>query len=223
MTPADRSRHDNPTPPKTRAPRTLKGFIRWLAETDAPPNSRNPYRHNRTRGNDIRRHNLLTYLEAMWAHEARLMLVGEAPGYRGLRSTGVPFTSTKLMVTHPFYKGLDFRPIPDAPLQAEATATIMQNKLDDLGLRPVLWNAYPFHPHRAGHVDTNRKPSRKELELGAPFLHWLLNFYQIEQVVAVGNSAETALDLLGISNVKVRHPAQSGATQFREQMVALFG
>lgn len=214
MTSADRSRHDTPTP------RSVNGFIRWLASTEPPPNCANPYLRNGSRGNATRRHNLGLYLSKMAELRPRLMLVGEAPGYRGLRSTGIPFTSTKLLATHPFYRALDLRPLPDEKLRGEASATILQGVLDKFGVRPVLWNAYPFHPHRPSQPLTNRKPTMAELQIGARYLRWLIGHFAIEDVVAVGNSAETTLNKLNIPNTKVRHPAQSGATQFREQMTA---
>lgn len=213
MTFANRHKHAFPT-----RVRSLNGFVRWVAKTAAPPNSINPYAHNGTRGNAARRHNLSQYLRQMATRNPRLLLVGEAPGYRGLRETGIPFSSTKLMESHPFFQTLDLRDIPDAPGRAEATATIMQDALDTLNINPLLWNAYPFHPHKPSEPQSNRKPTAAELRIGATFLHWVIAYFGIEKVVAVGNSAETVLSALQIPNTKVRHPSRGGAIMFRSQL-----
>src|SRR5918997_218958 len=77
--------------------------------------------------------------------EAPLLLVGEAAGYRGARVSGLPFTSERqLSGTGP----------------AEATATIVQRVLGELGLENdvLLWNLVPTHPHRPGEPRSNRAP-----------------------------------------------------------------
>ena len=48
--------------------------------------------------NQLRRHNLTRYLSAMEQSRPTLLLVGEAPGYRGCRLTGIPFTSSHTLV-----------------------------------------------------------------------------------------------------------------------------
>lgn len=43
--------------------------------------------------NALRRHNLEIYLQEMLDRRPKVLLVGEAPGFRGMRITGVPFTN----------------------------------------------------------------------------------------------------------------------------------
>ena len=126
---------------------------------------------------------------------ARLLLVGEAAGYRGARVSGVPFTSQRQLTG-------------GGP--AEATATIVHRVLAELGIEDdvLLWNVVPTHPHRPGEPESNRRPSAKEIAAARPFLDELARG---REVVPVGRVAEAALELEGI-----RHPSHGGAAAFRE-------
>jgi len=57
----------------------------------------------------IRKHNLLTYFVHMKKLKPKILLLGEAPGYKGCRLTGVPFTSEKILSNHLFFKELNFQ------------------------------------------------------------------------------------------------------------------
>src|SRR5205085_12085699 len=82
--------------------------------------------------------------------------------------------------------------------------------------RPALWNALPFHPFFAGEPNTNRVPASAELEIGAPFIEWMLRLFPIETVVAIGNQASISMTRLGIAHERVRHPSQGGKNKFVE-------
>src|SRR5215210_193034 len=85
--------------------------------------------------------------------DAPVLLVGEAPGYRGTRVSGIPLTSERQLTG-------------DGP--AEATATFVHRVLDDLGVAAgvLLWNVVPTHP---GDERSNRTPTRAEVAAGVPF------------------------------------------------------
>ena len=90
---------------------------------------------------------LAAYLEER--AEAPLLLVGEAPGYRGTRVSGIPLTSERQLT---------------GSGRAEATATIVHRVLAELGLAQhvLLWNVVPTHPHRpASPTRTVRRPRRR--------------------------------------------------------------
>src|SRR5438034_8282394 len=94
------------------------------------------------------RERLATYLAER--ANAPLLLVGEAPGYRGARVSGLPFTSERQLTgTGP----------------AEATATTVRRVLAELDLADdvLLWNVVPTHP---GTSSSNRRPTRAEVEAG---------------------------------------------------------
>lgn len=138
---------------------------------------------------NLRRRRLREYLGSRV--DAPFLLVGEAPGYRGARVSGIPFTSERqLNGTGP----------------AEATASIVHRVLDELGLEEsvLLWNVVPTHP---GTESSNRRPARREIEEGVTFAHRLARG---RQVLAVGRLAEGALGA-----PYIRHPSHGGAESFR--------
>src|SRR6185437_597051 len=140
-------------------------------------------------GADQRCARLAGYLERR--ADAPLLLVGEAPGYRGARISGIPFTSERQLTG-------------SGP--AEATATIVQRVLAELGLteQVLLWNVVPTHP---GTATSNRAPTAAEVGAGVPFAHALA---EGRRVVAVGRIAAAALGA-----PYVRHPSRGGLAEFR--------
>jgi uracil-DNA glycosylase len=148
--------------------------------------------HNQYACSPLCRRRLEEYLAR--ARGARVLLVGEAAGYRGARVSGVPFTSERQLTGR-------------GP--AEATATIVHRVLAELGIEDdvLLWNVVPTHPHRPGQPASNRKPTASEIEAARPFLDELATG---RSVVPVGRVAEAALGIEGI-----RHPSHGGSTAFR--------
>ena len=175
-----------------------------------------------------RRRNLTRYLEQMRERRPTWLLVGEAPGYRGCRVTGVPFTSESILLAGAspfdlFGESAGFLPAEDGGRRREASASIMWGTLVELDALPLLWNAFPFHPHQPGRPDSNRPPRASELETGRPTALALIEMYAIERVIAVGNKASAALARWGIPADKVRHPVHGGRAAFRRQLADLFG
>jgi Uracil DNA glycosylase superfamily len=148
---------------------------------------------NQYAGSELRRRRLEDYLAARAS--ARLVLVGEAAGFRGTRVSGIPFTSERQLTgTGP----------------AESTATIVHAVLAELGIEQdvLLWNVVPTHP---GTVSTNRRPTRAEIEGGLPFLHEVA---RARRTIAVGRVAHAV-----VGGAYVRHPSHGGARAFRAGLI----
>lgn len=201
----------------------LVAFVESLAQTGVPPNARNQYAFD-CEENDIRRGNLLIYLHEMAEREPSTLLVGEAPGYKGCRLTGVPFTSERIILSGAPAAGLfgaekGYRVTGrESICRKEQTASIVWDVLGEVGLVPLAWNSYPFHPFKEGNERTNRPLTAAEMKLGERFLKWLLEIFEIRSVVAVGRKAEVALARTGIEVYKVRHPSHGGKAAFHEGM-----
>jgi len=149
---------------------------------------------NQYAGSQLRRDRLAAYLAERSG--AQLLLVAEAPGYRGTRISGIPLTSERQLTgTGP----------------AEATATIVQTVLAELGIESdvLLWNVVPTHP---GTESSNRPPTRIEVEVGAPFLAELARG---RRAIAIGRVAHARL-----GGPYVRHPSHGGAAAFRAGLAA---
>jgi Uracil DNA glycosylase superfamily len=128
------------------------GFVGRLAEARIGTTF-NFYREGQ--GAAARRERLTAYLHAR--RSARVLLVGEAAGYRGARVSGLPFKSERQLTG-------------SGP--AEASASIVQGVLGELGLgdEVLLWNVVPTHPHRPGKPASNRPPTRAETKAGLVYL-----------------------------------------------------
>jgi uracil-DNA glycosylase len=167
----------------------------------------------------IRRHNLRSYLDQMEALSPAILLLGEAPGYKGCRLTGVPFTSEKILRTHPFFLDGDYKFInPQDQLMSEQSATIIWNVLDLFNSKPLIWNIFPFHPYKRDNTKTNRTPDEAELNFGKQFLIKMLDIFPITKIAAVGRKAESKLIEMNLEHTYIRHPANGGKRKFVEGM-----
>jgi uracil-DNA glycosylase len=148
-------------------------------------------------GAALRRERLRAYLESR--REAPVLLVGEAAGYRGARVSGVPFTSERQLTGR-------------GP--TEATATIVRRVLAELGLEEetLCWNVVPTHPHLPGRPESNRRPTRDEIDASEPFLRELARG---RRVLPVGRTAHAVL-----GGRYIRHPSHGGGTEFRAGLLA---
>ncbi len=205
---------------------TISAFVDLLARRSVPSNAHNQYA-GRTRGAATRRENLGCYLEQMLLRNPTTILIGEAPSHRGCRLTGIPFMSETLMLrgvdqAELFGASRDYRKATAGErLSTEASATMVWETIGGIRPTPLLWNAFPFHPHRAAEPLSNRPPTAFELEIGQEFLVELIAMFAIENVIAVGNRARDSLASLGIEHARVRHPSMGGKREFTSGIARL--
>lgn len=172
-----------------------------------------------------RRRNLEAYLERVGA--PRLVLLGEAMGYRGGRFSGIAFTSERQLA------GSGPERLPWAPdgafaatsanprLWLEPSGTVVWGALGGEAAGVLLWNAFPWHPHGARGPLSNRAPERTLLTVNLHVLERLLDAVAGARLAAVGRTAAAALATLGVEAPAVRHPSHGGATLFRAQVKEL--
>jgi len=184
----------------------------------------------------IRKTQLTRYLERR-IENARILLVAEACGYQGGRFSGIAMTCERMLLGfHPTVSAKMILGIPgrrtsraDSPFIEksaqkaqgfnEPTDTVVWNACLSAGLAPeefLLWNIFPFHPHRAGEALTNRTPTDAELEHGLSYTKELLALTGPLPIFGVGKKSEATLTAAGYQVTGLRHPANGGANIFRE-------
>ncbi|MEO6184740.1 MAG: uracil-DNA glycosylase [Steroidobacteraceae bacterium] len=169
----------------------------------------------------------LARLSAHLSTNARFVLIGEAAGYQGCKVSGIPFTSERLILESRIpristdAKRLTSRARP----WSEPSATTVWNTLHSLGIasETILWNAFPWHPHKPGVLHSNRTPTPTERMAGVAVLKQLLDLFPQAQVFAVGRNAEWSLAHLGRDAAPLRHPSMGGARKFAQQLSAACG
>ena len=200
---------------------SIEDFIARLAAAKTGPGCNNFFDHS-VPANALRRQNLAAYLSDMLDRAPKVLLLGEAPGFRGMRITGVPFTNRTMFQGPPnsfgmFGSGKGYVLPPEAAgVAAEPTATVMWEVLAELEFLPLLWSACPWHTHVPGQPLSNRTPTPAEAALGTPFWQALTRIFPIETVLAVGNIAHTSLRRSGLDVPKIRHPAHGGRARFKQ-------
>lgn len=202
---------------------SIPQFIHQLANATPLPHCENPYGYERPFTSQ-RRQNLQTYLELMAKQRPKLLLIGEAPGYRGCRLTGISFISPHILagLSKRFQLTNPFQPATEWPhIQREASATIVWRTIGDWRPLPLLWNIFPFHPHQPDQPQTNRTPTASEIALGRPFLAQLHQIFPQTNLIAVGKKSSTALEKWGMAHTAVRHPSHGGAKQFQQALSML--
>lgn len=208
-------------------------FITALATAETANDAYNEYASDGAdaANNALRRDNLRRYLLDMAARQPQTLMVMEAPGYRGCRLTGVPVTSRKILREGLPELGLfgeqnGYQQTSDAGFEridGEQSATIVWGTLAELKRAPLIWNTFPFHPHKPDKPLTNRRPRKPEMAQGMDFLRKIITLFRPRTIIAAGNVAHETLTGAGYACHKVRHPAQGGKNDFVAGLTALIG
>jgi len=168
---------------------------------------------------NIRRENLENYLKS-FSKRPYVLVVGEAPGPWGARFSGVPFTTEKQLCEGklPFTgkrSSKNGSPHPREKGQGR-TAITFWKVMSPYHPKFFAWDCVPFHPHRSDDILSIRKPKRTEIREYSGLLSTIHELIKPKRIVAVGRTAEWALDSIGIESVYVRHPSRSGAKRFED-------
>lgn len=208
-----------------RGSRWIADFVDELSSVPSAAGFTNFY-SPRDEENAVRRHNLTLYFRDVRERAPRVLMVGECPGYRGTKVTGVPFADAPIVLGGIRELGMfgvqnGYRPpLEEHYPKKEQTSTVMWRVLAQQQLVPLLWASFPFHSY-GDELDTNRTPSTEELLIGKGFLQKILRDWSIETVIAVGRVAERTLGTLGVQCSHVRHPARGGEREFSSGIAAL--
>lgn len=193
---------------------TIEAFVASLASV--PDENRlitNPYRL------DVCKYNLLHYLQHLKECNVDIMLLGEAPGYRGCALTGIPFTDERQLKNPDNAYALgDWERSGKNGNTAEWSASMVWPAIREYHLIPLLWNVFPFHPYQEGKRASNRTPTQRELKEGLQYIDALKELFRMDdsQVFAVGKKAKLLLGRTDETHC-IRHPANDYKKEFRLQ------
>ncbi|KRA82557.1 uracil-DNA glycosylase [Altererythrobacter sp. Root672] len=199
-------------------------FVDRLAEVEIS-NVFNPYRHHcDVHDLDdaalIRRRNLETVLSARHAMKVDSIWFGRDLGYRGGRRTGLALTDEVAMfsVVCASNRVLRIAKATHGSPVAERTAAVIWSLIHRLPRPPMLWNAFPFHPHEPEAPFTNRAHTARERRETAWTIEALVERFDSPKLIAIGNDASKALADLGFKHETARHPSYGGQREFIETM-----
>lgn len=169
---------------------------------------------------EIRKTNLSNYLLS-YTDSPEIVIIGEAPGYKGCHFSGVPFTSEYQLENDlvPFTGKKSS--LINKPYK-ENTATIFWEIMRDYYPRFFVWNCIPLHPHEKGNILSNREPTKNEILSYSKNLNDILDLLDCDIILSLGKCAQKSLNNLNIKNDYVRHPSMGGKSEFANQIKNYF-
>lgn len=172
----------------------------------------------------IRKSNLRKYWQAQYQLNVNSLWVGEAPGYNGVRRSGI------YLISEPQYEelgerlgGIDFQKATKTPNKATQSSKAVWKLIQALPSVPLTYDAFPLHSIRNTPPFVNRSPSKQELRSTAHILEEILAVFQPERIIAIGRKAEYALEYLGVKSIYVRHPSRGGGPAFEQGIKGIYG
>lgn len=171
--------------------------------------------------------NLNLYLNYLLNNNPKILLLGEAPGYKGCRLTGIPFTSGAIIrnSSHSLFREIGEQ-IKLREGAREITAAILWKYLEDNNKKvPILWNAFPFHPHQYNGHKSNRRPTKSEIDEGKDYIKIICEIFEPEWFCSLGRVGEMVLREVFPDKrvVYIRHPSRGGKEEFIKGMSKLYG
>lgn len=198
----------------TRSPIMINALLHSLSQRESSSTVFNQYQQQ-----DIR-NNLRLYLTYLLQQKSKVLLIGEAPGYKGCRLTGIPFTSGAIIESskHEIFKEIRDKIKLSRPAVSENTATIVWRCLEEYKDIPILWNAFPFHPHKKDEPKSNRKPTKEEIEEGKDCLRIVHKLFKPKKFCSIGRVGEKILaNVFPDKEISyIRHPSYGGKNEFKQ-------
>jgi uracil-DNA glycosylase len=99
--------------------------------------------------------------------------------------------------------------------------------LKDYDKLPIIWNAFPFHPHQPNDVKSNRTPIPQELNEGRLYLSMVIELFSKPQLIALGDKSFASLIAMGYEDShKIIHPScrgkgMIGKRPFQSQLLSI--
>jgi uracil-DNA glycosylase len=189
----------------------------------------NPYSdhcllHDRPDAAERRRNNLQLSLSTAVTLNVRTIWIARDLGYRGGRRTGLALTDEMHLEAYStLFRGLPVEKATKGPAVGERTANVIWGLLARISEPVFLWNVFPLHPHEPDDPMTNRCHTARERVACEEFLHKIIDLIQPEKIVAIGGDAHRAVEGLGITSEKVRHPSYGGQNVFIRQIEEAYG
>lgn len=206
----------------------VNSFVGELASVRLP-NVFNPYSdtcalHDVPKAAALRRQNLASMLQSLLDLGSDTVWMGRDLGYRGGRRTGLALTDeAHLPWVARVYLGASAARATRGDVVAERTAAEIWGALPQLDIPPLLWNVFPFHPHKAGDGMSNRKFTASELALAEELNAELFKGLGIRRAISIGQDAAAYAQRFQLKVSTVRHPSYGGTSEFRAGIAALYG
>lgn len=196
----------------------------------------------------VRQENLKQYLLPRLG-KCRHIICAEAIGYQGGRFTGIAMTCERMILGN--HKKVNAQDIflpeylpkelsllrtsnPDSSYITkrtqrelgfnEPTDTVVWGAIKEHNIDPfncLLWNIFPFHPFKQNQPLSNRTPTLDELKIGWTFAEELIKLNGECEILAVGQKASQILTSFGCQVETLRHPANGGASLYKEQFAKI--
>lgn len=173
--------------------------------------------------------NLKAYLLPRLGRASHI-IVAEAAGYQGCRFTGIPITCERMLLG--FHNTVDPTMISPSTLYRTSHPTsmyidkviqrdkgfneptdtvvwkgIVENHLDPYDV--LLWNMFPFHPHKVEQALSNRTPTSQELQCGWQYVKDLLALHERLRYEQGALLSDTEYDTHGMTGTNCAvHPVK---------------
>jgi len=199
--------------------KSIEKLLKELSKRESSATVFNPYR------DPGQLNNLREYLNYLVLNPFPVMLVGESPGYKGCRLTGIPFTSGFVVRNSPhrMFEEIGKKIVLEKEV-SEATGTIMWKYLGRDKPVPILWNSYPFHPFRRRKPESNRKPTSPEVQEGIVYVKMIYEIFKPQIICSIGRVGEGILKetFPEMEIHYIRHPSRGGKSEFMSGMDSVF-